>query len=132
VIRRRWFLLACTALLVLEGCGFPGQRLLNAEIQKDGQPVLRTQFSVPDSWNRQQAWQRLQEQSFDRPGEWKPEPDDAKQVVLRGKVRVILLHAGKEFAAAEVAELRLVADPNKEGSWQLAPAEAERTGKALK
>ena len=123
--------MAGITLSTLVGCALPGQRLLEARIEKDGQLLLQAQFAVPDSWDKRAAWQRLEGQSFESVGQWKPEPEDAGQVVLKGKVRLLLVHARKPFAGAEVEDLRLVADPANTGNWRLAPAEVSRTAKVM-
>ena len=114
----------------LTGCPAPGQRYLEARIEKDGQAVLRTHFAVPDSWDKHAAWKRLEGQSFQNVGDFKPEPA-AGQLVLKGKIRLLLLHTSTPFAAAEVDHLGLGPDPAGKGTWQLAPGEVERTGKTL-
>jgi hypothetical protein len=118
------------ALAALAGCA-PGQRLLHARIEQEGQVVLETQFAVPDGWDKLTAWRRLESQSFAEVGKVTPDPGTSGRVTLKGKIRVALIHVDRPFAAAEVEELQLVADPSRDGHWRLAPAEAARTQKAV-
>jgi hypothetical protein len=50
--------------------------------------------------------------------------------VLRGKIRIVILHVNREFASAKVEELRLVRASDSSNQWQLAPDEMQRTNQA--
>ncbi|MBL9161842.1 MAG: hypothetical protein JNL18_03775 [Planctomycetaceae bacterium] len=113
------------------GCSHPGQRLLQARIEKDGQPVLQTRFGVPDSWDQYAAWQRLDSQVFEPVSTLKLDPNDFGQLVIKGNIRVTLVHAGKRFAAVNIEQIRLVSVSAGAKTWQLAPGEVDRTAKAL-
>jgi hypothetical protein len=131
-MKRRNYLPLTAIVIVLAGCSFPGQRLLHVRLEQDGQLVCQGLFSVPDSFDQQATWQRLEGVSLEPVGELTPESSDPSRVVLNGKIRVVLEHAGRPYALAETTQLRLDADPAKPGHWQLAPADVARTGQALK
>ena len=117
---------------ICTGCSHPGQRLLEARIEKDGQLVLRTHFGVPDTWAPDAAWQQLNGRAFEPVGAATFESNDSGQVQLKGNVRVALVHAGTPFAAVDVEQLQLVGDLAGPATWRLAPGEVVRTAKALK
>jgi hypothetical protein len=131
-MKQRIHLTWTTIGIVMAGCSFPGQRALHVRLEQDGQLVAKGFFSVPDSFDRQATWQRLEGVSLEPGSELTPESSDPSRVVLNGKIRVVLDHAGRPYALAETTQLRLDADPAKRGHWQLAPAEVARTGKSLK
>lgn len=129
--RDRWAMAALT-LMVVAGCPSPGQRLLDARIEMDGQPLMHAIFSVPDNWDREASWKRLDTVAFAVTNDWKPDPADVTPVVLRGKIRVRLMHASTPYAVAEVEQLLFVADADQKGKWKLAPGEVERIAKLLR
>jgi hypothetical protein len=76
------------------------------------------------------AWQQLEDKSFESVGVLKPEIDNPRQVVLKGNIRLVLVHK-TPFAAVDVENLQLIGDPAKTDAWRLAPGEVSRTGKAM-
>lgn len=121
--------IAMLALILVTGCMFPGQRLLQARVEQDGQLILRTQFGVPDGYDQRAAWRQLVDKNFEVVGTWKP--DDPRQATLKGKVRVALVHVSTPFATADVMDLKLVGDPAK-GTWHIPPEEVSRTIQVLR
>ncbi len=128
---RRLSVMAGLIVFLLTGCPAPGQRYLEARIEKDGQAVLRTHFAVPDSWDKHAAWKRLEGQAFKNVDDFKPAPAADGQLVLKGKIKLLLLHTKTPFAVAEVDTLGLSPDPAGKGAWQIPPEEVKRTGLAL-
>jgi hypothetical protein len=61
----------------------------------------------------------------------KPLSDESGQTVLKGKIRLLLIHVHRPFATGDVENLRLVPDPAKKGNWQIELGEVKRTGKAM-
>jgi hypothetical protein len=109
------------------GCG--GQRYLNARIERDGELVLQTEYGVPDRWDTAAMWRSLQGKSFKAVGPVKPETDDRQMTLLKGKIRIAILHVTRVIASAEVDELRISCPSGSSDQWQLPNDEVERTAR---
>jgi hypothetical protein len=118
-------LLALLALSPFPGCS--GQRYINVQIERDGVVVLQTEYGVSDSMDAAAMWNTLQGQSFAAANPIKSEPEDPKKAVLKGKLRMVILHVKTEIASAKISELRLVRDSDTADRWNLAPGEVDRT-----
>lgn len=112
--------------LLLGGCAPPGQRYLEATIERDGQPILRTGFGVSDSLSPAESWPSLDGKQFEPVAEVAPAPDDPLRLVLRGKVSIILRHTGESFGTVEVDDLRLIRDDTSTNLWRLPREEFQR------
>jgi hypothetical protein len=113
---------------LLSGCG--GQRFIKVRIERDGAPVLQTEYGVSDSLDPAAIWRGLQGDSFDAVGTVTPAVDDPQKAVLKGKIRIVILHVNNEIAAAKVNELRLTRASGSGNQWKLASGEVDRTAQA--
>ena len=134
-MRRRWFLASPILLIaaLLSGCIgqlLAGQRYIVVQIERDGALVLKTEYGVSDNLSPAAIWRGLRSDSFDAAGKVEPENDDALKAVLKGKIRIVILHVNNAIAAASVDELKLISTSDSSIQWQLAPGEVERTGQA--
>ncbi len=128
---RRQFANALFVLLtvsLLPGCA--GQRYIKVDIERDSTVALHTEYGVSDSLTPSAIWNTLQGQSFTAVTPLKPEPEDPKKAVMKGKLRIVITHVGNELASAKIKELRLVRDSDSSDQWKIAPGEVERTSLA--
>ena len=72
----------------------------------------------------------MKSDSFDAVGKVEPETDDPRKAVLKGKIRIEILHVNNPIAGANVHELKLIRASDSSTQWQLAPGDFERTRKA--
>ena len=121
-------LLLSFAVPLLSGCA--GQRYVDVQIERDGVPTLKAGYGVSDSLAPAAIWDTLQGQSFEAVGEIKPEPTDPQKAVLKGKIRIAILHVNNEIATAKINELRLIRDAKSADRWKLATGEVQRTAQA--
>ena len=98
--------------------------------KRDGVPTLHTEYGVSDNLNTAAMWSTLQGESFAAVGTVKPQPEDPKKAVLKGRIRMVFRHVKNDIATAKVSELRLIRDPGSSDRWKLAPGEVERTAQA--
>lgn len=116
--------------LGLSAC-MPGQRLLDVRIEVSGEAVAQTWFAVDDHLSEDQAWSQLDGAVFEAVGVGVPAPSSDGQVELLGPIRLVLDHAGDEFAAADLEQLFLkqvsAGTAGSPGTWLLAPGEVERS-----
>jgi hypothetical protein len=110
------------------GC-HSGQRLLEARVERDGEPVLETKFGVSDQATPADAWGRLAGKPFKAIGPITPEPGDANKAVLKGKIRISLTHTGTHFASSDVEQLRLTRVGGTDDQWEIPKEEVERAAK---
>jgi len=116
------------AVSLFPGC--IGQRALRVQITRDGELILQTAYGVSDRLNAAAIWRSLEGKSFKTVDTLKPETDDPQKAVVKGKIRIVILHVDREIASAQVDEIRLVRVPGSNDQWQLAPDEVRRTGQA--
>lgn len=112
---------------LLGGCVPAGQRYLEATVERDGEPVLSTGFGVSDALSPTESWLALEGKQFEPVGEVTPDPADPLRLVLRGRSRIELRHAGSPYATVEVDNLRLVRDDASTNLWRLPREEVQRT-----
>ena len=125
--RQLGFALVTTlAVSLLPGCA--GQRRIQVQVEREGVLTLQSEFGVSDSLDAKAMWASMQGESFAAVSPIKPEPEDPEKAVLKGKLRMVILHVDKEIAAAKISELRIVRAPGDR--WKLAPGEIERTSHA--
>ena len=98
-------------------------------IERDGAPVLQTEYGVSDGLDPAAIWRGLQGDSFDAVGTVTPAVDDPQKAVLKGKIRIVILHVNNEIAAAKVNELRLTRASGSGNQWKLASGEVDRTAR---
>ena len=110
------------------GCG--GQRLLEARIEKNETILLQTHYSVIDRLGPIEAWRKLKSQSFEATEDFDA-PKKSETMLLKGKIRIRLLHTNHPFTEVNVNELRLIRVSQDPQHWQIAPDEVERTAKLL-
>jgi hypothetical protein len=116
---------------VIAVCGcHSGQRLLEARVERDGEPILETKFSVSDQATAAEAWSRLAGKSFKAVGPIIPEVGDANRAVLKGRIRITLKHTGTHFASSDVEQLRLTRVVGAEDQWEIPKDEVERAAKS--
>jgi hypothetical protein len=116
------------AVSLFAGCG--GQRYIHVNIERDGELILKTEYGVSDGLDAAATWTSLQGQSFETVGTIKPEADDPQKAVLKGKIRIVILHVDKEIARAKVDRLRLIRASGSGDRWKLTPGEVQRTAQA--
>ena len=110
---RTFWLAGCAllALIVCQGCAKlvpPGMKLLNVEIERDGELVLETGFDAPDHESDLEVVSRLGEGPIfatDVAGIPGPSP-----LVLESAIRVRVRHVERVLADAELDGLELVGD----------------------
>jgi hypothetical protein len=117
--------LALLAVSLFSGCS--GQRLIDVHVERDGVVALQTSYGVSDGLNAAAMWQTLQAQPFEAVTPIISEAEDPKKAVLKGKLRMVILHVNNEIASAKISELRLVRDSDSSDRWKLAAGEVERT-----
>src|SRR5262245_12211482 len=122
------------AMLVLwascaSGC-HSGQRLLKAQVERDGEPILETQFGVSDQATPAAAWAQLAGKHFKAVGPITPDATDPSKAVLKGKIRIILRHTGTHFASSDVDQLRLTRVAGTEDQWDIPKDEIDRAAKS--
>jgi hypothetical protein len=127
---RRWFLARAILLVAVLLSGCSGQRYIEVHIERDGALVLKTEHGVSDSLSAAAIWRGLRADSFEAVGTIEPEKHDALAAVLKGKIRIVILHVNDPIAASNVDELKLIRASDSSTRWQLAPGEVERTGTA--
>jgi hypothetical protein len=110
------------------GCG--GQRLLEARVERDGEPVLETKFGVSDQATPAAAWAQLAGKHFKAVGPITPDAGDPNKAVLKGKIRITLRHTGSHFASSDVDQLRLARVAGTEDQWEIPKDEIDRTAKS--
>jgi hypothetical protein len=110
------------------GCG--GQRLLKAQIERDGEPVLETQFGVSDQATPAAAWAQLAGKHFKAVGPITPDAGDPNKAVLKGKIRITLRHTGTHFASSDVEQLRLTRVAGTDNEWEIPKDEIDRAAKS--
>jgi len=121
-------LAACLlAVLLFSGC--VGQRYLQVRVERDGDLVLQTKYGVPDRLGASDIWQSLQGKPFKAVGTVTPDAANGQKVVLKGKIKITILHGDKAMASASVDELRFVRASGCEDRWELPPEEVQRTAK---
>ncbi len=108
----------------------PGQRYLQASIEVDGQVALQTGFGVPDSWGKDQTWQRLTVISFELVDAKLATPS-AAALKLQGKVTVKLAHSSSAFVTVATDRITLVPDPKNKGRWMITADDVKRLAMSL-
>jgi hypothetical protein len=121
-------LLALCACFASSGCG--GQRLLEATVERDGEPLLQAKYGVSDQATPAAAWGQLVGKHFKAVGPITPDAGDPNKAVLKGKIRITLRHTGTHFAGADVDQLRLVRVTGAEDEWEIPKDEVERAAKS--
>jgi hypothetical protein len=125
----RYLVVPVLLLVILcSGCG--GQRYLHVRIERDGQPVLETGYGVSDRLGTGAMWKSLQGKAFEALGSIEPDASDPQTAVLRGRIRIVILHVDREMASVRVDELRLVRSSVAQDQWELPPDEVQRTARA--
>lgn len=117
-------------LLLLPGCHWIGQRYLQVRIERERKPVLKTAYSVSDRLDGAAIWKSLQGKAFEPVGPLKLQSDSAKETVLTGQLRIVILHTDQTIATAQVDRVRLVRSAGAPGKWELPQEEVERTAQA--
>jgi len=121
-------------LLVLGACSasgcHAGQRLLEATVERDGEPVLQAKYGVSDQATPAAAWGQLVGKHFKAVGPITPDAGDPQKAVLKGKIRITLRHTGSHFASADVDQLRLVRVAGAEDEWEIPKDEVDRAAKS--
>lgn len=130
---RKFFLVVLLVFLgtVLAGCLRAGQRLLDVHVEWNGTKILNAGYSVSDGWNKERVWKNLAEHVLTAQGNWKPD-SPGEETQLKGKIRIILKHAGQAYITVDAEELKLVRDPSKPGQWKIAKEEVTRLASQLK
>jgi hypothetical protein len=128
-MRGRCFLAGAILLVAVLLSGWSGQRYIEVHVEREGALVLKTEYGVSDRMSTAAIWRGLRSDSFDTVGTIEPQKDDALKAVLRGKIRIVILHVNNPIAAANVDELKLVRGTDSSTQWQLAPGEVQRTAK---
>ena len=118
------------AVFVLAGCLHPGQRYLHVRVERDGVPILQTEYAVSDSLDAAGMWKSLEGKPFKVVGTTTPEAIDRQRAVLKGNIKIVILHVDQVMASARVNAVGLVRAPDAEGQWVLPPEEVERTARA--
>ena len=129
-MRLRIVALVLCIVVISGSTGCDGQRLIEARVERDGQIVLQSQFGISDDASPAIAWGLLGDQKFKAVGHISPEGNDPQKAVLKGKIRILLRHAGNPFASADVEQLRLNLAPGTDIYWMIPKDEVERTFKA--
>lgn len=111
------------------GC-HSGQRLLEARVERDGEPVLEAHFGVSDQATPADAWAKLAGKPFKAIGPITPEPGDMNKAVMKGRIRILLKHTATHFASSDVDQLRLTRVAGTEDQWEIQKEEVERTAKS--
>jgi hypothetical protein len=130
-MRLKVALLSAGILVLAAGCTPPGQRALHVRVEQNGQVVAEGMYSVPDSFDRRAAWERLSEASLEAVGQVTPDANDPNLAVLTGDLTVTLEHASRPYAAADATWLKLIADSDAPGHWKIDAAEVGRVGRLV-
>ncbi len=126
--RLSFIVLTVLGLSLSSGCS--GQRYIEVNIERDAAPALHAEYGVSDSLSPAATWGTLEGQSFAAPSPISPDREDPKKAVLKGRIRMVILHVKNEIASAKISELRLVRDSGSDDHWKLAPGEVKRTAQA--
>jgi hypothetical protein len=113
---------------LLPGCS--GQRYIEVNIDRDGAPALHAEYGVSDNLSPAGVWGTLEGQSLVAPSPINADREDPKKAVLKGRIRMVILHVKNEIATSKISELRLVRDSDTADRWKLAPGEVKRTAQA--
>jgi hypothetical protein len=129
-MQRRIVILILSVLVISGSTGCEAQRLVEARVERDGEPILQSQFGISDEATPATAWGLLSDQKFKAVGHVAPEENDPKKAVLKGKIRIFIRYAGSHLARVDVEQLRIVLVPGTEDYWTIPKDEVERTLKA--
>ena len=127
-MRPRHAVLLLALAPLASGC-FGGQRLLEATVERDGEPVLQAKYGISDQATPAAAWSQLAGRHFKAVGPVTPDAGDPNKATLKGKIRITLRHAGTHFASADADQLRLVRVAGADDEWEIPKEEVERTAK---
>ena len=107
-------------LLLIPGCGMPGQRLLTIEIHENDELRFRGIRGVPDDTPFDEMWDYLNSVRFAPQAEDEDAAQKSVRPELKGSVRVIIFHGESQLATSQVNSLTLTR--NDSGGWQISPA----------
>jgi len=125
-MKRITFFVLSVYLFLFLGCFFSGQRLLEVQIELNGDLALETSFGVSDSLGKAGAFSRLEGKSLQETSFWKTPPGNPTLVELKGAIRIRLIHVATPFATVETTQLQVVVDPKAKGNWLIPPGEIKR------
>ena len=124
-------LLLLAASCLLSGC-MRGQRLITVQIQQDGKPVLECMYGLPDNWKIDRIWSQVAQENFHPVDVWVEATSTTDGVILKGPLKIMVLHGTSTLATSELSELRLVEMSKQPPEWRLGPGEMERAAAQLK
>ncbi|MHC5026642.1 MAG: hypothetical protein ACYTGR_07785 [Planctomycetota bacterium] len=111
-------------LLALASCAPPGQRLLDVEIEVEGQVVFEGFRGVRDTMEVERMWEVIGDIAFD-PAAGTPLDSLEPVEVLEGMIVVRIRHTGDELATASLASVSLAMNPSTK-TWSLDDASRQR------
>ena len=123
---------AGVAVVVIEGCTYPGLRFLRMEVYQDEQLVLRTTFDAPDYEGPGELWRRAGSEPFgsEEAAPIAAQTDDPLRARLVGSVQIKIIHNDRVMTSASLANLELVRNASENPKWYLPAAEVARARRA--
>lgn len=111
-------------LLALASCAPPGQRLLDVEIEVNGQVVFEGFRGVRDTMPVDRMWEVVGEIAFDPAAGIALDSLEPVEV-LAGSIVVRISHTGDELATASLDSMSLALNPGTK-TWSLDDASRQR------
>lgn len=124
-------LLALLAAVAQGGESAFAARLLTAEVEVDGQLVLRTSYTDDGTANRSTVWRYLgREPSMAETAKIQADEAHPEQARLTGDIVIRIHHGGGSIVLGNTTELQLVRIGSPNDRWYLPAAEVERIAAA--